>query len=260
MSKRGSKAEEASNLFTPEQAPAASSISAASAKAPAKTKKPHYHGHRDRLRARFMEGGADSLPDYELLELLLFQVIPRRDVKPLAKQLIEGFGSIAGVLNASDAELKPYKIDGNKLVALRVVRAMAERLARQEVRNKPVISSWKALTDYLHIAMAGRKTEQFRVIFLDRKNQVITDEVQQEGTLDETALYPREIVKRALELEAGAIILVHNHPSGDPDPSRADIKMTQEVKQAAEGLDIHLHDHIIIGRHGHASFKSMGLL
>lgn len=223
--------------------------------------KPHYHGHRQRLRARFLDGGADALPDYELLELLLFQSRPRGDVKPLAKALIRRFETFAGVLAAQPAELA--MVDGigeASIVALKTVQAAALRMSRQELIDRPVISSWKKLLEYCHAAMAHEKIEQFRLLFLDGKNALIADEVQQRGTVNHTPVYTREVVKRALELGASAIVMVHNHPSGDPTPSKDDIAMTKEVAAAAEKLGIALHDHLIIGRKGHSSLKSMGLI
>ncbi len=221
--------------------------------------KPHYHGHRQRLRDRFLTGEG-GLPDYELLELLLFFSIPRRDVKPLAKQLIERFGSLGGVLAASSELLAEFDLDHHSIVHFRALRETAGRLAREEVADRPIIGSWQKLLDYCRTTMAHNKTEQFRLLFLDRKNTLIADEVQQQGTVDHTPVYPREVVKRALQLGASSLIMVHNHPSGDPTPSQADIDMTEEVKAAAEALGIALHDHVVIGRKGHTSFKSAGLL
>jgi len=227
-----------------------------------KTKdKPHYQGHRARLRARFIKDDGESLADYELLELLLFQAIPRRDVKPLAKKLIAHFGNYAEVITAPISLLKEVSGLGDTAVAsIKVVQASAVRMAKEQVMNKPAISSWQALLDYCRTAMAYNKTEQFRVLFLDRKNVIIADELQGEGTVDHTPVYPREVVKRALELGASAVILVHNHPSGDPKPSRGDIAMTREIKDACQKLSIEIHDHIVVGKKGHASFKSLGLL
>jgi len=222
---------------------------------------PHYKDHRKRLRQRFLAGGADALPDYELLELLLTLAIPQKDVKPLAKSLIARFGSFNQVLTASPEALQ--EVDGIKeaaATALKVIQASAQRLARQEVMNRPVLASWDKLLDYCHISLAHRDIEQFHLLFLDRKNVLIADEAQQKGTVDHTPVYPREVVKRALELNATAIIMVHNHPSGDPTPSRADIEMTKLVRDAAKAVGITLHDHLVIGKKGHASFKSMNLL
>jgi DNA repair protein RadC len=222
---------------------------------------PHYLGHRQRLRERFLSGGADALPDYELLELLLFLSIPQRDTKPLAKKLIERFGSFADVIAAHPDRLR--EVDGVKdatVAALKTVEASALRLAKGQVMKRTALSSWDALLDYCSAAMAREQTEQFRILYLDRKNGLIKDEVHQRGTVDHTPVYPREVVKRALELSASAIILVHNHPSGDPTPSRADILMTREIAAAAKALKIEVHDHLVIGRGKHASFKALGLL
>jgi DNA repair protein RadC len=218
-------------------------------------------GHRERLRARFMKGGAEAMPDYELLELTLFAAVPRRDTKPLAKALLLRFGSFAEVIAAPPARLKEVKGVGDTVVHhLKIVEAAAHRLAKTRVINRPVLSSWTALLDYCTTAMARVPHEEFWVLFLDRKNVLIADEVQARGTVDHTPVYPREIIKRALELSASAIILVHNHPSGDPAPSKADIAMTREVASAAKMMGITVHDHLVIGRAGHASFKSLGLL
>nr|WP_082085597.1 DNA repair protein RadC [Magnetospira sp. QH-2] len=223
--------------------------------------KPHYHGHRQRLRERFMEGDAGQLPDYELLELLLFFSIPRVDVKPLAKDLLERFDGLGGVMAADPERLAEFdKINQPTAVLLRAVRDAALRLGREEIMDRPLLASWQSLIDYLRAAMAHETRECFRVVFLNRKNEVIADEEQQRGTVDHTPVYPREVVKRALDLGATAIILVHNHPSGDPSPSRGDIDMTKEIAEAARLLGIVLHDHVIISRRGHSSFKQMGLL
>ncbi len=222
---------------------------------------PHYHGHRDRLRARFGEVGGDALPDYELLELVLFRSIPRRDIKPLAKELIRRFGGFAEVITASRARLA--EIDGigeATITDFKIVEASARRLARGAVAKRPVLSSWSAVIDYCRTAMAFAEKEQLRLLFLDKRNSLIADEVQQEGTVDHTPVYTREVVKRALELSATAIILVHNHPSGDPTPSAADIRMTREIIDVAKPLGISVHDHIIVGREGHASFKGLKLI
>lgn len=222
---------------------------------------PDYFGHRDRLRSRFLAGGPDALPDYELLELVLFAAIRRRDTKPLSKRLIAEFGSFAEVIAASPARLR--EVDGVQdavIAQLKIVQAAALRLSRNQLLGKPALSSWAALLDYCSAAMARSAAEEFRVLFLDRKNTLIADEVQSEGTVDHAPVYPREIVKRALELSASALILVHNHPSGDPTPSRADIEMTREVAEAARALRIVVHDHVVIGRGGTASFKALGLM
>lgn len=217
-------------------------------------------GHRERLRTRFLKGGADAMPDYELLELTLFAAVPRRDTKPLAKALLARFGTFAEVIAAPAARLMEIKGVGESVVQLlKIVEAAAHRSAKTKVINRPALSSWTALLDYCTAAMARVANEEFRVLFLDRKNVLIADEVQNRGTVDHTPVYPREIVKRALELSASSIILVHNHPSGDPTPSRADIAMTREVASAAKALGIAVHDHLVIGRGGHASFKSLGL-
>ena len=221
---------------------------------------PHYLGHRQRLRERFLNGGRDALPDYELMELLLFMAIPRVDTKPLAKELVDKFGSFADVIAASVGRLREEKLSENTIAALKVVEASALRLAKAKVMGKAVLSSWEALLDYCAMEMARGQTEQFRVLFLDRKNVLIADEAQSRGTVDHTPVYPREVVKRALELNASAIILVHNHPSGDPTPSRGDILMTREIVAAAKALKIEVHDHLVIGKGKHASFKALGLL
>jgi len=219
-------------------------------------------GHRDRLRERFVTGGSGALPDYELLELLLFMAIPRRDTKPLAKQLLKEFdGSFAELIAAPPERLR--QIDGvteNTITALKVVEAAAQRLAQGRVMGRSAISSWDALLDYCSARMARNPIEEFRVLFLDRKNILIADEAQAKGTVDHAPVYPREVVKRALELGASALILVHNHPSGDPTPSRSDIAMTREIAAAAKALRIEVHDHLVIGRGNHASFKALGLL
>lgn len=221
---------------------------------------PHYHGHRTRLRERFMRRGAEALEDYELLELLLFRAIPRRDTKPLAKALIARFGSFAEVLNARPERLMEVEGIGRSVATeLSLVRAAALRIGQSAVLKRHVLSSWTTVVQYCRDSMAYQETEQFRILFLDRKNRLIADEVQQQGTVDHTPVYPREVVKRALELSASAIILVHNHPSGDPTPSRADIEMTRKIAEAAEKLGIITHDHIIVGREGHASLKALEL-
>ena len=223
--------------------------------------KPSHSGHRGRLRQRFLQRGPGALADYEMLELLLFQAIPRRDTKPIAKALIARFGSYGAVLRAEvDALVQVEGVREVTAVALRAVADAAERLAREEVIDRPVLSSWDRLVAYLRIAMTHHDTERFRVLFLDVKNTLIADEEQQTGTVNHTPVYPREVVKRALELGASAIILVHNHPSGDPEPSKADIRMTNEVRDAGAKLGIALHDHVVVAKGGHTSFKSMGLL
>ena len=223
--------------------------------------KPDYIGHRERLRQRFLKGGADALPDYELLELVLYSALPRRDTKPLAKALLARFGSFADVISARPERLMEVDGVGKGVVAgLKVLHAAALRLSQAEALNRTALSSWSSLIDYCRASMAYHDKEQFRILFLDRKNKIIADEVQQEGTVDHTPVYPREVIKRALELSATAIILVHNHPSGDPTPSRADIDMTKRIVEASEKLSITVHDHVIIGREGHASFRQLGLI
>ncbi len=222
---------------------------------------PHYQGHRDRLRSRFAQVGGDALPDYELLELVLFRSIPRRDVKPLAKELIKRFGSFAQVLGAPTARLMDVKGVGASVAEdLKILEVVAQRLAKGAVTKRPILSSWTSVIDYCRTTMAFAEKEQFRLIFLDKRNGIITDEVQQNGTVDHTPVYPREVIKRALELSASAIILVHNHPSGDPTPSTADIRMTHEIVEIAQTIGIDVYDHIIIGRDGHASLKGLGLM
>ncbi len=219
---------------------------------------PHYFGHRERLRDRFREAGADALSDYELL---LFRVLPRRDVKPLAKSLLEKFGSFAEVIAAPEVRLAEVKGLGDAAITeLKIVQAAASRLLRGAVKKRPVLSSWSTVLDYCRTAQAFADREQFRVLFLDKRNALIADELQQIGTIDHTPVYPREVVKRALELSATAIILVHNHPSGDPTPSRADIQMTQQIIAVAQPLGISVHDHIIVGKEGHASLKGLKLI
>ena len=228
---------------------------------PPSGERPHYHGHRARLRARFLNGGADALAEYELLELILFHALPRGDVKPLAKALLKRFGSFAEVISAPPARLKEVSGVGDAMVAeLKVVQAAARRLLRGEVAQRQVLSSWPAVLDYCRAVQAFAEREEFRVLFLDRRNQLIADECQQEGTVDHAPVYPREVVKRALELSATAIILVHNHPSGDPTPSRTDIQMTRALVEVARSLGIAVHDHVIVGRAGHASFRELKLI
>jgi DNA repair protein RadC len=222
---------------------------------------PHYLGHRARLRERFLNGGADALPDYEMLELVLCAAVPRGDMKPLAKYLLKHFGSFADVVSAPRARLLEVKGVGEAIVAqLKLVEAAALRLSKGNLLNRPALSSWSALIDYCTAAMSRSPHEGFRVLFMDRKNLLIADEVQGKGTIDHTPVYPREILKRALELGASAIILAHNHPSGDPTPSRADIDMTREIAKAAVALKIAVHDHIVVARGGVLSFKAQGLL
>lgn len=222
---------------------------------------PHYAGHRARLSERFAEAGGEGLRDYELLELLLFQALPRRDTKPIAKALLARFGSFSGVLGAPERTLAEIPGVGLRTARyLKLVQAAAARFARDGVREKPLMTSWQAVVDYCRTAMAFEPREQFRILFLNKKNGLIADEVQQTGTVDHTPVYPREIIKRALELSATALILAHNHPSGDPEPSRADIEMTARIVEIARPLGIVVHDHLIIGADGHTSFKARGLI
>ncbi|OAN74255.1 hypothetical protein A8B81_05945 [Sulfitobacter pontiacus] len=229
---------------------------------PASGKQPSYIAdHRQRLRARFMQGGAAAIPDYELLELVLFRAIPRRDVKPLARALMDRFGDFNRVITAPEPRLRDISGVGDAvIVELKVIEAAAHRMARSRVMRQHVLSGWDALLDYCHTTMAHRETEQFRVIYLDRKNVVIGDEEQGKGTVDHVPVYPREVAKRALELNASALILVHNHPSGDPTPSQADIDMTQQIFAACSALGLTLHDHLIIGKSRELSFRSEGYL
>jgi DNA repair protein RadC len=222
---------------------------------------PHFLGHRERLKTRFRDQGGDSVADYELLELILFQVVPRRDTKPIAKALLARFGTFSDVLAAPEARLVEVPGIGPSVAThLKLVHAAATRYARGAVRQRPLLGSWSAVIDYCRAAMAYEEKEQFRILFLDRKNVLIADEVQQVGTVDHTPVYPREVMKRALELSATAIVLVHNHPSGDPTPSRADIDMTKTIVDIAQPLGIAVHDHIIVGRQGHASFRALKLI
>lgn len=217
--------------------------------------------HRARLRDRFMAGGQSALPDYELLELVLFRAIPRQDVKPLARRLLEMFGDFNRVVSAEPARLEQVDGVGAAVICeLKIVAAAAQRLARSRVIQRPVLSSWDALLDYCHTAMAHAEIEQFRVLYLDRKNVLVADEEQARGTVDHVPVYPREIMRRALELNASAMILVHNHPSGDPSPSDADITMTARIVDAAKVMGLTVHDHLIIGKSRELSFRAEGLL
>jgi DNA repair protein RadC len=218
-------------------------------------------GHRARMRDRLLDRGGDSLADYELLEMLLFFAQPKGDTKPLAKRLINRFGSYAGVLCAPVKDLEEVRGIGRfSIAAIRLVHAGAVRLSRAEVMNRPVLGNWTQLTGYLNAAMSRERVEQFRVLFLDTKNQLIADEVQGRGTINHTPVYPREVTRRALELHAAALILVHNHPSGDPTPSMADIEMTTQVQRILQSLGISLHDHIIVGNGSWISLKKEGFL
>lgn len=223
--------------------------------------KPHFLGHRDRLRQRFRDNGGDALHDYELLELVLFRALQRKDTKPLAKDLIARFGSFSEVLNAPEERLAEVPGVGDAvIVELKLVHSAALRLMKEEVMDRPVLDSWSSVLSYCRVAMGFQAREQFRILFLDKRNRIIADEVQQEGTVDHTPVYVREVVKRALELSSTAIILVHNHPSGDPTPSKADIEMTRQIVEAANNLGITVHDHIIVGKEGHASFRGLSLI
>ena len=226
---------------------------------PAET--PHYHGHRMRLRERFHSAGPDALSDYELLEMVLFTARSQGDVKPLAKTLIKKFGSFAEVIHAPETRLREVKGVGDRTVTeLKLIAAAATRIARGELKQRTLLSSWSDVIDYCRTSMAFADKEQFRILFLDKRNQLISDEVQQTGTVDHTPVYPREVIKRALELSATAIMLVHNHPSGDPTPSSADIQMTRAIVDIATPLGIAVHDHIIVGKNGHASLKGLRLI
>jgi DNA repair protein RadC len=223
--------------------------------------KPHYLDHRERLRERFRASGPGALADYELLELMLFRIIPRQDTKPLAKALLARFGDFPGVLGAEPARIAEVAGAGAAVAfELKVIQAALERTAGAQIKQRPVVTNWSALINYCRLTMANEPREQFRVLFLDRKNQVIADEVQSEGTVDQAAVFPREVVRRALELSASSLILVHNHPSGDPTPSAADLAITREIVNAAKALGVSVHDHLVIGRNGEKSFKTLGLM
>jgi DNA repair protein RadC len=223
--------------------------------------RPHYWGHRERLRQRFRTGGAAAVQDYELLELVLFNAVPRVDVKPLAKRLLATFGDLAGVVAATEARLMQVPGATPRIhLQLKLVEALARRMAQSQVLGRNVLGSWDALMAYCRTAMAFRETEQFRILFLDAKNVLVADEEQARGTVNHVPVYPREVAKRALEVGASAIILVHNHPSGDPTPSAADIEMTGRIEDACRAIGVTLHDHVVIGRGGEASFRALGLL
>ncbi|MEM1035523.1 MAG: DNA repair protein RadC [Pseudomonadota bacterium] len=223
--------------------------------------KPHWQGHRDRLRSKLIKRGPGALEDYELLETLLFAFIPRRDVKPIAKTLLQRFGSLSAVLSAPPSDLIGTKGVGETVAAyLKATQEIGLRAAQEKIKAKTIISSWTALLSYVRTHLQHETREQFRVLFLDKKNQLLADELMGQGTVDHAPVYPREIARRALELHASALILVHNHPSGDPTPSRADIDMTREVMDALAPLDIVVHDHLIAAKQGVTSFKSQGLI
>ncbi|SHI06667.1 RadC family protein [Bradyrhizobium erythrophlei] len=223
--------------------------------------KPHYHGHRMRLRERFHGAGPDALSDYELLEMVLFTSQPRRDMKPLAKSLLKKFGSFAEVIHAPATRLREVDGVGDVTITqLKLIAAAASRIAKGQLQQRTMLSSWNDVIDYCRTSMAFADKEQFRILFLDKRNQLISDEVQQTGTVDHTPVYPREVIKRALELSATAVILVHNHPSGDPTPSQADIQMTRAIIDIATPLGISVHDHLIVGKNGHASMKGLRLI
>lgn len=221
----------------------------------------HYLGHRARLRERFLDAGGEAIPDYELLELILFSARPRGDVKPLAKRLLKEFGTFAKVMYADESALRAVDEVGDATIAaLKTIRVAAQRLIKSEITDQPIIQSWSALMDYCKLAMGSSKVEEFRVLFLNHRHALIADEVMQRGTINHTPVYPREIVKRALELSAAAVILLHNHPSGDPTPSKADIDVTKKIVEATATIGVTVHDHVIITETGHYSFKSFGLI
>ncbi len=218
-------------------------------------------GHRARLRKRLIEGGGEALLDHELIEYLLTLVIPRRDTKPLAKQLIHEFGGIGGLLSAdAEAIMRSGGVGESTAAALKIVQAAALRMLRSEVAQQPILASWQALLDYLRIDMAHLTTERVRILHLNAKNMLIRDEVMAEGSIDQAVIHVREVIRRAIDLGSAAIILVHNHPSGDPQPSRADIALTRDIADAGRKLGISVHDHVIIGARGHSSMRGMGLL
>ncbi|RVV97870.1 JAB domain-containing protein [Mesobaculum littorinae] len=254
--KQGNFDEAGLPLFTGAEAAASAAGMTSDGRTPS-----YIRDHRKRLRDRFMIGGAQAMPDYELLELVLFRAIPRQDVKPLGRLLLETFGDFNRVVSASPEALRKVKGVGEAVVQeLKIVEAAAHRLARARVMQRPVIGGWDAVLDYCHTTMAHRETEQFRILFLDRKNVLIQDEEQARGTVDHVPVYPREVAKRALELNASALILVHNHPSGDPTPSESDIAMTRRIEAALSAVDVTLHDHLIVGKETELSFRGSGYL
>lgn len=242
----------------------------ATAQAAGKAAKPHHAGHRERLRERARSGGLTHLPDYEMLELFLFRSQPQGDVKPIAKALLSRFGSLSAVLAASIEDLMTVRAEDSKgrmkgvgaetALDLAALHEVSRRVAKEEASKRTVISSWTALVAYVRVALQHEPREQFRVLYLDKKNQLILDEILNRGTVDHAPVYPREVVRRALEVSASAIILVHNHPSGDPSPSRADIQMTKQIIEAARALAVEVHDHLIVGREGVSSFRQLGLM
>ncbi len=223
--------------------------------------RPDYLGHRERLREKFLEQGPDALADYEIIELLLTLARPRIDCKPIAKALLRQFGSLPAVMAAHpDALRKVDDVGESTIVALKLVQATAQRMLKREVLDKPVLDSWNKVLDYCHSAMAHQREEQLRLLFLDGRNALVADEIQSKGTVNHTPLYVREVVRRALELGASALIMAHNHPTGDPSPSRDDIALTREVRNALKVVGVSLHDHIVIGRKGHCSLRSMNVI
>ena len=257
-----SRVEDAGALFALPVPPASRRPATDAGETPAvQETQPHFHEHRTRLRKRFADAGAAALADYELLELLLFRIIPRRDTKPLAKALIARFGDFAAVLGAEPSRIAEVPGAGESVaLELKAIQAAAERATRIEAARKPVVGSWSKLIDYCRVALQHETREQFRVLFLDVKNQIVADDVLGEGTHDHAPVYVREVVRRALEHRAAAIILAHNHPSGDPKPSGADVAITREIVAAADTLGLKVHDHLVIGKHGHASLKQLGLM
>jgi DNA repair protein RadC len=222
---------------------------------------PHQFGHRQRLRERFRQGGPDAMPDYEMMELLLFRAIPRRDTKPLAKAIISHFGGFAEAITATEERLAEIPGLGEAAITeIKLAEAWALRMMQGGLRKRPLLASWDKVVQYCRAAMAFKAIEEFRILFLDNRNRLIADEVQGQGTVNHTPVYVREVVKRALELSATSIILVHNHPSGDPTPSRADIEITKQIVEAAEKLNISVHDHLIVGRDGHLSLRAAELI
>jgi DNA repair protein RadC len=222
---------------------------------------PDYLGHRSRLRKRLLDGGGEALQDYELIEYLLMLPLPRRDTKPIAKALLREFGGIGGLMSADpDALMRVNGVGETVAAAIKVVQATAIRLLKSEVETQPVLGSWQALLDYLRADMAHIGIERVRVLYLNTKNILIRDEVISEGSIDQAAVYVREVIRRAMELEASALILVHNHPAGDPAPSRADINLTRDIADAGRRLNISVHDHVIIAANGHSSMRALGLI